>query len=854
MNRLGSVFWIFAATLALASPLHAVQRADELLIAVSNAPLVQMLVPGFTVAELPLELNNLNNLVYAPDGRLFALGYDGNVHQLKDTNGDGLEDTATYFFKNETNQILPSIGMAWGPGGLYIASQKRILRLRDKGDGTAELETVTGDWVKPTGEAGSGLDSVGIAVDPQGNVFFGLGADKWNEAYMVDPKTGKSGYNIGSERGTIEQLSPDWKQRKAIATGLRFTISLAFNANGDLFCTDQEGATWLPNGNPFDELLHIQTGRHYGFPPQHPQHLPKVIDEPSVFDYSPQHQSTCGLHFNEPAKAGGQIFGPQWWRGDAIVAGESRGKIWHTRLVKTAAGYVAHTDLIACLQMLTVDAVPTPMGDLLVACHSGKPDWGTGPGGKGKLFKISYTDSAAPQPVFAYAVSPTETRVTFDRPLDPARLKNLSRSSGIVMGVYAGAGDRFELMRPGYQVVKDQQDAPRGALSVLTAGVTADNCSVVLQTASRTKALNYGVTIPASNFQDDLSELNSPEHKPTASKPALGDLKDIDLLMDLTGVEAKWTDSSGQQHWSGWLPHLDLHVARALLAPSEEHRKFFDSLSRPGVLTLRCQLDLSLMLHPKTQPGAHLDYEYPPETVSIVLKTDGQLEVKTSAPTKRLGNDGAEITFETAAGHWLPLEVTLRTGVKPPRLDLSWFTTADRRPRALARRRLLMPWVTPTDEPLVGKRQVSELAGGDWARGKKIFFGEQAICFKCHQAGGEGGKIGPDLSSLTQRDYASVLRDIVEPSAAINPDHLAYHIELKDAESLTGVVLETAPERIVVGQVNGQTISVPRNRIAGLKASSVSLMPEGLLKPLTAAQQKDLLTFLLTEPSQTSSH
>ena len=99
-----------------------------------------------------------------------------------------------------------------------------------------------------------------------------------------------------------------------------------------------------------------------------------------------------------------------------------------------------------------------------------------------------------------------------------------------------------------------------------------------------------------------------------------------------------------------------------------------------------------------------------------------------------------------------------------------------------------------------------------------------------------------------------MLRDIVEPSAAINPDHLAYHIELKDAESLTGVVLETAPERIVVGQVSGQTISVPRNRIAGLKASSVSLMPEGLLKPLTAAQQKDLLTFLLTEPSQSSSH
>lgn len=66
-------------------------------IAVSNPPPVQLLVPGFTVRELPLALRNLNNLVYAPDGRLFALGYDGNVYQLKDTDGDGLEDASTLF-------------------------------------------------------------------------------------------------------------------------------------------------------------------------------------------------------------------------------------------------------------------------------------------------------------------------------------------------------------------------------------------------------------------------------------------------------------------------------------------------------------------------------------------------------------------------------------------------------------------------------------------------------------------------------------------------------------------------------------------------------------------------------------
>ncbi len=57
----------------------------------------QFFVPGFVVRELPVRLSNQNNVEYAPDGRLFAAGYDGRVHLLRDTDGDGLEDTATTF-------------------------------------------------------------------------------------------------------------------------------------------------------------------------------------------------------------------------------------------------------------------------------------------------------------------------------------------------------------------------------------------------------------------------------------------------------------------------------------------------------------------------------------------------------------------------------------------------------------------------------------------------------------------------------------------------------------------------------------------------------------------------------------
>ena len=55
-----------------------------------EVPPVQMLVPGFTVHEMPVKVSNINNVRYRPDGKLLALGYDGRLHLLMDTDGDGL--------------------------------------------------------------------------------------------------------------------------------------------------------------------------------------------------------------------------------------------------------------------------------------------------------------------------------------------------------------------------------------------------------------------------------------------------------------------------------------------------------------------------------------------------------------------------------------------------------------------------------------------------------------------------------------------------------------------------------------------------------------------------------------------
>jgi len=854
------------------------------LVAVTNAPPVQMLVPGFEVKELPVTLNNLNNLRYRPDGQLYAIGYDGAVWLLRDTDGDGLEDRVSPFWTNRTfrapvGAALTPPGYARGDGLFLPNLHKLSLILDTNRDGRADEEIVCSSWNDWSDQ--SNVDALGCALDRDGNIYFGVGTTSYSDGYMVK-QTGKSQYKLDSIRGTIQKLSPDLKQQETVCTGVRFTVGMAFNRHGDLFVTDQEGATWLPNGNPFDELLHIQTGRHYGFPPRHPKHLPNVIDEPSVFDYEPQHQSTCGLTFNESVN-GGPTFGPAAWAGDALIAGESRGKIYRTKLVKTVTGYVAQNHLIACTKELAIDVTVSPRGDLLLCTHSGAPDWGTGPAGKGHIYRIRYADTNAPQPVLTWSASPTEIKIAFDKPLATAALKDLAKKVRVEQGRHVYPGDRFENIRPGYQVVRDQIAQIRYAVEVLGAAVSPDSRTLTLTTKPRETALNCAVTLPplslAPGFSPVLARGANAGAVSTASsadkaakaaqtsaaantglKPDANESgSEIDLAASLHGVEASWRSADGKTSWSGWLPHADLAVAREFTAGSAEHEAFFKLLRQPGSLALKGQIDVWEMLQPAIQPGSKLDYERSPESVTIDLKSSTPM---TSYPNMTNGIvwPGASGALAHARGLnftglvktrlWLPLESSVETGSQLTELTATWSTADDPRSRAFPLRRFFVPWAKPEGATLSTNesRVIPEIAGGHWLRGRHLYFGAKVACAKCHTIRGEGGHVGPDLSNLIHRDYASVARDIAQPNAALNPDHLASIVELADGDALTGLLTSETASELTVVDASAAPRRVNRREVKSVRHASLSLMPEGLWEALTKEEQRDLMTFLLTVP------
>ena len=816
------------------------------LVRVERPPPVQMLVPGFSVKVLPVDLPNINNVLYGPDGKLIALGYDGVVWLLSDGDGDGIEDRADVFWDGKGTLRGP-IGMALTPPGcphgrgVIVAAKGKCSIIADRdGDGKADGEVVIADgWT----ELAHGVDALGVAVHPADrSIYFGIGTRDFTDAYGLGKDA--TPYRLDSERGTILRIAPDLRSREIVATGIRFPVALRFNALGDLFATDQEGATWLPNGNPLDELLHIQRGRHYGFPPRHPKHLPGVIDEPSVFDYSPQHQSTCGLAFDEPVN-GGKTFGPETWRSDALVAGYSRGKVWRTKLVKTRAGYVAGTQLIANLGMLAADLCISPAGDLVIAAHGGGPDWGSGPSGSGKLYKVLHARKDLPVPVLAWAQGLREARVAFDRPLDPALIDGLAGKVVIESGKHVAAGDRFESLWPGYRVVQDQMRTARFELPTRSIQVTPDRRTLVIATAPHEEPAGYAVTLPGLG-------------RPAAPAPGeLPQAPETDVRYDLSGVGASWRPESEGDPWSGWLPHLDLEAASALTRGSAEHEALWARARGPGELSLRTLLDLRWMLHPAIQPGSRIDHEYPTERVKLAFRSRSRFSVRIGEepPVAAAGGDAEYAAEVSAAGaDRVPVAIAIRPGEGSPDLSVSWSTAEDPRPRALPLRRVLLPWAPagraeapPGAAPAPAVIDAPELAGGNWARGRRIFFGEEAACSRCHRVGGEGGDIGPDLSNLPHRDYGSVLRDITEPSFAIHPDHIQQVVLLADGAALAGSV-RTRGDEYLVGDSQGKVTRVARGDVISLEPSSTSSMPEDLPRLLGPERLRDLLTFLLAEP------
>ena len=150
-------------------------------------------------------------------------------------------------------------------------------------------------------------------------------------------------------------------------------------------------------------------------------------------------------------------------------------------------------------------------------------------------------------------------------------------------------------------------------------------------------------------------------------------------------------------------------------------------------------------------------------------------------------------------------------------------------------------------EELVSLTNSDNLKTADIANGKAAF--RKVRCDNCHRIGNSGGVLGPSLNGIAGRYSAPViLEHIVKPSKVISDQYQANIFILKDGRQITGQIVNLSNGRYSIRTDPFRPFArtdIPETDIEEVIPSKASLMPAGLLNPLTKNEVRDLLGYLL---------
>jgi putative heme-binding domain-containing protein len=142
---------------------------------------------------------------------------------------------------------------------------------------------------------------------------------------------------------------------------------------------------------------------------------------------------------------------------------------------------------------------------------------------------------------------------------------------------------------------------------------------------------------------------------------------------------------------------------------------------------------------------------------------------------------------------------------------------------------------------VIAKFKPALAAKGDAARGREIY---AQRCVTCHRIGEQGIRLGPDLITVKAKGRDGILTAILDPNKEVAPQFIAYTVETKDGQSLTGFITKDDASGLTLKMIGGAEQTIPRNQIKGSSSSGLSLMPEGIEAGMDVQAMADLLTFI----------
>jgi putative heme-binding domain-containing protein len=763
-----------------------------------------MITPGdrsspTKVQKLPVGISSAQGLLWAFDS-LYAVvnGAGSGLHRLRDTDGDGLVDSDEF--------CMPLAGAGeHGPHAVILSPDEK------------SLFVIAGNHTKlPSKVVGSRI--------PQ----------NWNEDHLLPRRWDANGHAAGilAPGGWICNVDPSGKEWQVYSMGYRNQFDIAFNPDGELFTFDADmewdfGSPWY---RP-TRVCHATSGSEFGWrsgtgkwPAYYEDSLPSAVD---IGPGSP-----TGVVFGTGAKF------PASYQRALFVLDWTYSTIYSIELTPEGSSYSGKkTDFVTGSPLPVTDAIVGQDGAFYFAAG--------GRGTQSALYRVSYEGNEAVVPV-----SGKDTRGAEQRALRHRLEAFHGKGTGDMKLILANLGHEDRFIRYAARVALESQPfavwreaafATTGTKAVLNAmmavahqgtakeiGPILEKISALpLQSLDETEQLFTLRTLeiafarhgePSTEWRDRIVTALEPYY-PTQSYRLNAELVQLLVYLKSPNVVAKTLqlmDNLGPEPIPDWSYLVSRNTGYggtvgsmlANMPPTRAiHFAFMLRNVKSAWTIAQRKKYLEFFIEAAKKPGGNSYAKFLTQFREDALSTCSQSELIVLAPL-------ANVSLVSA-----PIKSTQPIG--PGR---KWTTS----------------------EALASVNTSSEPTKRNYEAGKNLY--HATSCAKCHRIGGEGGALGPDLSTAGKKfSVEDMLAAIIEPSKVISDQYGSQQVLTSDGKVLVGRAVEIGDEYYVYTiDVDATPIVITKAEVENIASSKVSQMPLELIDSLNETELKDLLAYVMS--------
>jgi putative heme-binding domain-containing protein len=119
-------------------------------------------------------------------------------------------------------------------------------------------------------------------------------------------------------------------------------------------------------------------------------------------------------------------------------------------------------------------------------------------------------------------------------------------------------------------------------------------------------------------------------------------------------------------------------------------------------------------------------------------------------------------------------------------------------------------------------------------------------CGICHQLGGKGAKVGPQLDGIGSRGVDRLMEDILDPNRNVDQSFRVTNLALKNGQVVSGLLLREEGEVLILADSQGKEVRVPKSSVEERSTTTLSPMPANLVDQIPDGDFYRLLAFLLS--------